>query len=129
MTIQSTIQSNCESDVPVFYSLIDTPLFILISPDGTFVVEAPGLASKKESTLRVFTVLRDAITYKMQGGYGDDSMIRKTTLVGLWALLGHINGLSIAKWAVPIRVEASSFNGSNEIYGFSTLHSQFLVLN
>lgn len=79
--------------------------------------------------LRVFTVLRDAITYKTQGGYGDDSMIRKTTLVGLWAVLGHINSLSLSKWAVPIRIEASSFSVSNEIYSFSTLHSQFLVLN
>lgn len=114
--------------MPVFCNLYDSPLFVMIRPDGIFVVEPPARGPKRESVLRVFTSLKDAITYKNQDRQ-PDGVIRRTTLVGLWALLGNINILSLQSFAAPVRIEASSFNSKDEVFCYSVLHSVYTVLN
>jgi hypothetical protein len=101
--------------------------YVLIRSVGTMVVEGPEEGNGKESTLRLFINLADAIKYKDQDQKGPETRVHKTTLVGLWNILDRVNNLSLRQFKVPVRVDASAFDRNGVLISVDTFHSTYAL--
>ena len=99
--------------------------FIVVRPDGIIVVEPPDEDVGRESVLRVFMTVAEAIAYKDQEPEASITSVRRTTIVGLWSLLPDINNLSLKQYGVPVRVDVSICTKNSNVVSIDTLHSVY----
>jgi hypothetical protein len=119
MTSQSLLEN--------FYSNAGE-FFIIIRSDGIIVVEDPRSIDRPgppEALLRLFPRARDAVRFLKETGDDTDTRVMKTTLVGLWTILGNIDSLSRKWFNAPVRVEVAAFSDAGEVITVDTLRSYY----